>query len=173
MISRAYEKIRDYYGIKTAERSGVPLINHINEGLVVLNMLSASEWTKEAYCLHPMVQNDVDLRKTFSDFMVTKWDHRVIMYVMEYRNVANRGLLGGTIKASPLEPVNTMLIADKCQNRKDFRLYHKDTHPKSVQLEAYFAAWLRELKISEGFYANAVKGMQTAKPPLFAEERVL
>lgn len=160
MMSKAYEKIRDYYGVKVAERSQVPLINHINEGLTVLKMLSASTWTKDAFCLHPIVQNDADLRRNFVSLMSTEWDPRTIMYVMEYRNVANRGLLGGTITTSPIEPVNAMLIADKCQNRKDFRLYHKNSHPKSTQLEAYFTAWLKELGVTEGFYENAVKAMQ-------------
>ena len=53
--------IKNFYGDKTAKRSGVPLINHINEGLIVLDFIKASDIAKKAYCLHPLVQSDKNL----------------------------------------------------------------------------------------------------------------
>ena len=49
-----------------------------------------------------------------------------------------------------------MLIADKIQNKKDFELYHKGSHPRSMELDHYFNNWLKRLNISEAFYAETV-----------------
>lgn len=38
-----------------------------------------------------------------------------------------------------------MVLADKIQNRKDFRLYHKGKHKRSKQLSAYFDIWIEFL----------------------------
>ena len=49
-----------------------------------------------------------------------------------------------------------MLIADKIQNRKDFELYHKETHPRSAELDKYFRNWLQKLNIDESFYQEII-----------------
>jgi len=58
MIDESYELISVLYEGKFAERSQVPYINHIDEGLVILNAINASDYAKAAYCLHPVVQSE-------------------------------------------------------------------------------------------------------------------
>lgn len=159
-----YKQIRLHYGDRKAERSGVPLISHIDEGLIVLDLLGASKRAKQAYCIHPMMQGDSDLAEWFSspDWLERLYapDHNaeVIVLAMEYRSVANEYLSTrqisdiSEIRLSPLSEVNMMLIADKIQNRKDFEKYHKGTHPRSDELDQYFKNWMERLGISEEKY---------------------
>lgn len=155
-----YRLIKNFYGHRTAERSGVPLINHINEGLKILQDIGASDNAAKAYCLHPIVQCDEDLMNIMNDPFV--WENlesaNTLITAMEYRSVANAYLsehykgFDDKIKLSCLKDVNDMLIADKIQNRKDFMKYHYGTHPKSDILSSYFINWLRVLGISEEKY---------------------
>jgi len=165
--SNGYKLIKNHYGDRVAKRSGVPLINHIDEGLDIMMFRGASIEAQEAFCIHPLLQNDSDLAARF---------HQVSAYVctyvfglaLEYRNIANAFLsermdepeiaselytYGPTavaryIKISPLPEVNEMLIADKVQNFKDFQLYHNGTHPRSYQLNNYFNVWAIALGLS-------------------------
>lgn len=58
---------------------------------------------------------------------------------------------------SPFAVVNSALVADKIQNRKDFELYHKKTHPNSSELDSYFKTCLAVLGATEDFYAYLVE----------------
>jgi len=157
-----YNWIEEYYGNKKARRSGVHLINHIDEGLYILGLIGASELAKRAYAAHPLLQSDVDLAKFWqTDKYFESMDRRVLLLATEYRNIANAYLSPmpsrKEIALSPIKEVNDMLIADKIQNRKDFELYHKGTHPKSDRLTEYFAQWLHVLGISEEKYQEVKK----------------
>lgn len=154
--------IEEFYGDRVAKRSGVPLLNHIYEGVTILNYLGASENTIEAFRLHPMFQTDKDLADNHPKMLSMR--RPVVIFLMEYRNIANASLsdivfrdysrdwcpltLRRAIKISPLEEVNQMLIADKIQNYKDFRKYHHGTHPRSDELEFYFRHWHKALDLS-------------------------
>jgi len=59
--SREYIAIQRWYGERTAARSGVPLIRHIDEALVILARIDASDAAARAFCVHPLVQADSDL----------------------------------------------------------------------------------------------------------------
>jgi hypothetical protein len=151
-----YKIISDFYGNQIAKRSGVQLMNHIDEGLYILENIGASEEAKKAYCLHPIVQDDQSL---YLNKDILKYiDYKVIINSIEYRSVANEYLSKRVINSlddirlSPLKDVNDMLIADKIQNRKDFQLYHLRTHDRSEQLDQYFKNWLEKLEVSEDFY---------------------
>lgn len=160
-----YRAIERRYGIKRAERSDVLYMNHIDEGLAVLQWIGATSAAKAAYCLHPIVQTDEDLSLSWNcrgtmgaDRNWTSCNAESILLAMEYRSVANEYLSDRTISSideirlSPIKEVNDMLIADKVQNRKDFELHHEGTHVRSKELARYFRLWLDKLEVSEEQY---------------------
>lgn len=169
-----YQMIVEHYGDRTTKRSLVPLINHIHEGLEILDRLEADLTTKEAYAVHPLFQADDDLRANFTK--IDRLDNMVAAYAMEYRNVANDFLSNQVatgpnawgreetyplkpLRLSPIPAVNNMLIADKVQNRKDFIAFHQPTHPRSRELTFYFEHWLKRLGISEERYQELIDGL--------------
>jgi hypothetical protein len=172
-----YQAIVRYYGNKRTKRSGILLIDHINQGIEILRRIGADEVTMEAYAVHPIFQADADLKANF--FQCAQLNQLVVLYALEYRNIANRSLsdivveswqgwphndtrtllLDRPIVISPLDPVNQMLIADKVQNRKDFLIYHKGSHPRSEMLDFYFNSWLKALDVNEETYLDLVKDL--------------
>ena len=153
---REYQAISEFYGKRKAKRSEAPLMQHIDEGLLILEGLGASERAKRAYCLHPLLQSDEDLAETYERGVGELTDDpAVLALALEYRNIANATLsprLVATvdeIPLSPLDEVNDMLRADKVQNWKDFVRHHKGTHPRSVELERYFKLWHTRLSLSQ------------------------
>lgn len=157
-----YEAIKKFYGERRAERSQVPLINHINEGLTILRARGSDVPAMDAFCLHPLYQADKELAEEGKFNALYQTNAYVVMLAMEYRNTANNYLSHhtmpeGGIKLSPLKQVNEMLVADKVQNRKDFEIYHKGTHHRSDRLTQYFNEWLVALGVSEEQYQEYVK----------------
>jgi len=152
-----YEIIQNYYGSKRATRSNVYYMNHIDEGLAILQWIGASAETKKAYCLHPIFQMDADLSEN-KDLQFSNVSQAIIVRAMEYRSVANDYLSYrhinslNEIRLSPISDVNEMLIADKIQNFKDFQLYHDGRHIRSYELNKYFNDWLYALGISQNLY---------------------
>ena len=53
----ALEIIESYYRNRLSFRTKTPLINHIYEGLEILDALKSDEITKDAFCIHPIIQN--------------------------------------------------------------------------------------------------------------------
>jgi len=155
VATKEYAAIAAYYGTRTAQRSGVPLIQHIDEGLFVLDRIGASDAAKRAYCLHPLLQADAELAVNHQRLAEFTDDTYVVMLAIEYRNIANATLSTREIKAaadialSPIPEVNAMLVADKIQNYKDFILHHRATHPRSDALDRYFRRWLERLGVSK------------------------
>lgn len=149
-----YEIIKNFYGEQRAKRSGVLLMNHIEEGLAILDALKASDDVKSAFCIHPIVQN---LEDGWEELPVST---NVMYLANQYRLYANAYLCKPEndyiecfsqlpehfVSKGLYEPMDSdvalMLYADKVQNRKDFRLYHKGVHERSGQLEAYFDIWI-------------------------------
>jgi hypothetical protein len=148
-----YAAIRAYYGERMARRSRVPLMQHIDEGLAILDAIEASTLAQRAFCVHPLVQDNITAAATIADVEVRT-------LAVEYARVANTALStrvlasAAEIELSPLEDVNAMLVADKVQNRKDFIAHHRDTHPRSAELDRYFRLWLERLGISETRYVE-------------------
>jgi hypothetical protein len=95
--SRYYQEVADFYRGRTAERSGVPLIQHIDEGLTIIDRAGGSVGTMQAYCLHPLFQSDQVLASS-GVALINKWHStgfpsaNVMMLVMEYRQQANAWL---------------------------------------------------------------------------------
>lgn len=153
---KAYQIIKSFYGTQTTKRSQVPLINHINEGLKILDKIGASETVKSAYCLHPILQSDEAFLSNKS-FDFEEVSSEAIILTMEYRRVANSYLSKNQkedfVGFSCLE-VKQMLIADKIQNYKDFLCYHHGTHPRSEVLYEYFQNWFVLLDIDYTKWEN-------------------
>ncbi len=146
-MRKAYQIISNYYGDTTTKRSGVKLINHIDEGIEILLSIGADSDTIDAYCLHPILQSDEEFNKNFTmDF--TGVSTSAIILAVEYRRVANSYLSTGKIEdfvGFTNDKIKQMLYADKVQNEKDFALYHEKTHPRSKELRQYFGNWLNKL----------------------------
>lgn len=164
-----YKLIEQYYGNRTAKRSGVPLMNHINEGDYVLWSVESSIASRKAFFLHPLIQNDEDMQANISIFKNTDIDPYALHLALEYRNIANQYLSHrkifsiDEIALSPLEEVNYMLLADKVQNYKDFILYHRGTHPRSDELTEYFENWLARMNVRE--YEKWFNMLKYISPP--------
>lgn len=148
--SREYKSIRLYYGFNIATRSGVSLMNHIDEGLVILDILGASYAAKLAFCIHPIIQGNLNIKCTDNKY--------VLELANEYKVKANSYLCKPeTDYIQTIEQVHLvvcgmskdcadMLMADKMQNKKDFLIYHQHSHPRSPQLERYFNLWIEYLE---------------------------
>jgi len=149
-----YSFISEWYGDTVASRSGVPYMNHIDEGIIILNAIGASDDAIKAYCVHPIFQTPGALRGIFNSTDLNNIEPRVIMLAMEYRNKANSYLCRPQTDNYVLEDlpymvmleVTHMLIADKVQNYKDFLLYHQD-HERFEQLDNYFNMWFEHLEV--------------------------
>jgi hypothetical protein len=159
-----YVAIAAFYEGQFAKRSGIPYLNHIDEGLIILDEIGASETAKRAFCLHPLAQGDAELA-IFNPSAASTRD--VLVAVMEYRNVANRYLSFHhdqpfrEPRLSPLADVNDMLIADKVQNRKDFENHPALPVNKRIRLAAYFEKWLFALGVSDDRFvelSNLIEG---------------
>lgn len=154
-----YKLIQEFYGDHCAERSGVPLMQHIDEGLAILDTIGASDSAKRGYCLHPLIQ-DYEIYKLNIKRLRTdpKLSAVTLHRAKEYREYANSYLCKPETDSWTLETmakrigyiptdVYHMLIADKRQNFKDFMRYHFGTHERSLELTRYFNNWLEYLGV--------------------------
>ncbi|MBL8018670.1 MAG: hypothetical protein JNM27_03315 [Leptospirales bacterium] len=152
-----YKAVRSFYGDRTAKRTKLPYINHIDEALLILEWRGASELTMRAYCLHPLFQGDADLSLSWQRDL-SEFDPHALVLAMEYRSIANGYLSRDVISAvseirlSPLAEVNEMLVADKIQNRKDFELHFHGPNERISELQNYFSNWLQRLDVDESTY---------------------
>jgi hypothetical protein len=159
--TKEYQAIYNEYFGRKAERSKVPLINHIHEGLVVMQLRGATEDAQRAFCIHPLLQTDKALGVTLGKLWRVSSKTSVVALAMEYRWRANNWLSDKVINdqgkitlvdeptAGDFTEVKEMLIADKVQNYKDFLMYHVDTHPRRRELDLYFRTWHKHLGLSE------------------------
>lgn len=171
-MSPAWHAISNFYGSRRAQRSGVLLLNHIYEGLVVLDAIGSTQAAKDAFCLHPLFQADDDLVANLP--RAGEFSPHVMLLVMEYRARANEALsdrvimlrgsspawVGKPATPGPLAEVRDMLIADKVQNYADFLKYHSDTHPRAKELDFYFKHWLQVLGVSLDRFATLTTRMR-------------
>lgn len=149
-----YQAIQRHYYGRRQHRSGVPYMEHIREGLFILGEIGASPRAARAFCLHPIVQSDVDLSVHWAS--MSAFDGHIVALAMEYRRVANAYLsfheAGRArrrihdIELGPLPEVRHMLIADKVQNYKDF-LHFQDRYSNAKTLDRYFSKWLERLGV--------------------------
>ncbi len=164
----ALEAIEHFYGRKRAERSRVPLINHIHEGCAIIDALCYTWFTcrkhecdilKAAFCIHPIIQPDVHRPEMWKP-LVEHLPPRVVELAVNYSRCANAYLctpdndwvsatadVHAKVKPhSPTRDTYVLLMADKLQNKKDFMRYRYGRHDRSDQLHFYFELWLKYLR---------------------------
>lgn len=155
-----YKRISDFYKDKHAKRSGVAYIDHIDQGTILADHLGYSLAVKQAFCLHPMFQADQALEWAYKQDWIYEIDPYVMMLTIEYRKTANGYVWANRslkqkdpadLTLSPIPAVNEMLVMDKVQNRKDFELYHLDSHEQSEQLHQYFKTWTEALGVADQY----------------------
>ena len=162
LVSRTYKD-------RTEARSGLPLMNHIDEGFRILEAIGANDAAMRAYFIHPLVQDDESLKKFFygeeriENMYGADWNGEILLLAMEYRSVANAFLSDMTIlgvdqiRLSPLKEVNDMLIASKVLDRKNFENLKNISRDCFDILDKYFKLWLERLGISERQYQKLCK----------------
>jgi hypothetical protein len=161
MLSWEYQTIAAHYEQRTAARSGVLLLQHIDHGLKILRARNASAIAQRAFCLHPLLQSDEDFVRHHVAIQAVAAPE-IYSLAIEYRRVANAALSDRKltspeqIELSANADVNEMLVADKVQNRNDFQRYHAGRHPRSEILALYFELWLQRLGITATQYAQLV-----------------
>jgi len=181
----AYRAVERFYESRQAERSGLFLMNHVDEGVAILRQYGLNNVEDKevlsAFMLHPLVQRDEDLAFNWERlrprpryqhdggyvYHETPQDLEALMLALEYRNIANQFL-------SPMEhhpgyenhekialshpSVSFMLLADKVQNYKDFLAHHKESHHRARFLDRYFKQWFRRLDLSlDDYHALAAR----------------
>ena len=157
--SEAYNIIQHHYKDKRAERSGVPLIYHIDEGLALLEHLGAAKNVKDAYALHPMIQSTKDFNNNYR-INFSGVNSASLLLAAEYRHIANSYLSTGVkedFAGFTNNDIKLMLIADKVQNYKDFLNYHNGVHSKSKRLNEYFSDWFKLLGVNYNTLAEELK----------------
>ncbi len=178
--------IETIYASRRTRRSKVPHRNHIDEGLMILQALQATQVEAEAFCLHAPAQISYHFgaRPTAASYRLTEPQGPRDTWLLQTRFplAADAVALAWrfAVQAEAFRPnhlndeieppsftidtaVRKLLIADKVQNRKDFERYHRDSHPRAPQLTQYFACWFALLEISEHVYQKML-AMLAQKP---------
>jgi hypothetical protein len=176
--THAYRAVRTHYGERMAQRSGVPLIQHIDDGLVVLQAIGACDDAAEAFCLHPLFQSDEAIGTALEELDLWAFSPKALVLVMEHRRQANAWLpdkvwnngplvsqlrQSGNPAPGPLFEVRHMLIADKVQNCKDFIAHQMGTHPRSAELHHYYLQWLQALHVDQAMFENLCNAIDAAR----------
>jgi hypothetical protein len=170
-----YRIIQQKYQSKVAKRSGLGYMSHIQEGIFIIQLLYGDDQNLvEAYCLHPIFQND----RLLSQLLVENPSElslispQAIVLGMEYRHIANNYTIKNkiknyeSIKIGSLEKVHKMLVADKIQNKKDFMKYMYLKHDRPSYVKAsehglqYFDSWLDRLSVSQKTYMEITEKVE-------------
>lgn len=159
----SFQQISRYYGATTTQRTKLPWINHIVEGVVLVQQLGGRIHAADAFCWHPLIQSDDTFLETLAEmqrYYNLNTSGEVLVNTLGYRDAANRWLRGAVSKDNqpkkhPLNDVNIMLMADKIQNRKDFEANEKLFSVEDASsLHYYFDSWFTTLGITPEIYVD-------------------
>jgi hypothetical protein len=149
MKTDPYRVIQKEWSQKT-DSKGSPYMWHIDMGLAYLISQGASDAVKVAWCIHPLVQDNKDLKRNYKK-MLGCLTNEAVMLVIEYRHQANWFSTHSTLNKAPkknlLSEIILMLKADKLQNAWNLHTYRKD-HKNYKELTAYFNIWFSALNIN-------------------------
>jgi hypothetical protein len=157
-----YEEVSKFYGDRQAERSGLPYMQHIDEGLYILAKLGGTDAAQRAFALHPLIQGRDDYQDSVNKGVLDRaFRHgrresaEAVALAIEYRFIANSYTSrmpeseSYKIVRSPLKQVNLMLKADKIQNYKDALLNVIPKYPEEAErLVKYFNHYMEWFEIS-------------------------
>lgn len=175
--TKGYQIIKEHFAGQIATRSALPYINHIHEGIYILNRCFGwDETTAEAFCVHPIFQDVSDDSHATQARCKSELNHRVTDLASQYAKAANaytskHRLL--EIAAIPLpsdSAVRQMLVADKVQNKKDFvaQVLNPSTANSNSQgnaqlnahLMSYFDRWLDRLGVTPTNFTELATELQ-------------
>jgi len=168
-LNLCFNIIKSFYGERTTMRfPAIPLISHINEGLIILDNIGASNTAMAAFCIHPLLQDDDQNIITMKSGLLNDVPAEVIITAMHYRAVANEHLNIHNQKSAGREypdhawicqqlecypDVRDMLIADKVQNKHSMLKFRtNDSTPNFDYLVRYFNIWLTDLGVDQEMY---------------------
>lgn len=146
-----YKLIYDYYKDRKAKRSGVHLMDHIQDGCRLLMGWGRSELEIRAFCLHPLVQMDVGVSIPYNDayHLAKEYAEKANSYLCtpdtDYVTFSNSSMYVVSRVGPMSEECAWMLLADKVQNRDDFMKHHAFTHERKHELNEYFNLWIKTL----------------------------
>lgn len=152
-MSEAYKIIQEYYKGKFAKRTGLSYMNHIHEGIMILEDIDE----QEAFMLHPIFQDGAE-----KNFDLKNIKKNVITLAKRYAKTANSYLPKDYEKDPPKIPSNIyrLLSIDKVQNYKDFILNkHVFSEEKVEQMKIYFSKWFEALCLSPWYIECIIKAM--------------
>ena len=136
-----YRAISEYYQDRTANRSGVELMNHIDEGLLIIRLLSYYPpfnsqpgyhlYAKRAFALHPIYQSDdINLKTTTTNALVKSKEaeppgsyfgdidaRKIIKQAIDYASVANSYLCRPETDHYTVDDVRLLLKAASVEVR--------------------------------------------------------
>ncbi len=142
-----YNIISAHYGDNTTSH-GVPLMQHINEGIIYLEKMNATPAMIKAWCIHPIVQKDINIDVSFSEgySLAIEYALRANSYLCTPNTdyITNARVLQSIMTPMSSECIK-LLITDKVQNYSDLLIYNRD-HPRAEKLERYFSIWLQYLR---------------------------
>jgi hypothetical protein len=148
----ALEFIQSCFKDRVSKRSREPYMRHITEGLQILDLLGADEFTRVLFCLHPLYQMEKEWEEQKSA-LARIFPMSVHAAGFDYHCTANSCLprTGRQPVLSRWHEVNVALVADKAQNYAAFLRTIAGTHPDADELHRYFRAWISKL---QGFGAS-------------------
>lgn len=154
----AFMAISIVYGDDRSERTNVPYIKHILDGLLILDHLGASKIEMQAWCLHPIFQIK-ELRDRAESINVTLTapigsSVLAAAYADAANSFTSMSAFTGAADRPPVIPsasLHKLLVADKIQNYCEFADSIDNFEPKDVvRLNRYFKLWLEHLGLSTG-----------------------
>lgn len=158
-----YKVIQEVYGERKANRSQVPYMNHIDEGMAIIDHFTeeSDDIAKRAFCLHPIYQVDEFMNIAQQKGLLRNLSKTTKFFASDYGFIANRYLAKHKLQTDhrfisygKSQTLKRMLIADKVQNYKDFVKYHYNSHPNSEHLNNYFISWFYGLADGDFHQAN-------------------
>ncbi len=147
--SPQYKIVQDFFGDQRDERSGVLLMNHIDEGIAVMRALGAPDTAIRAFCLTPLQftsRNDIiiNFHKIFKELngVIDGIDSSNL--ALDYRALVDTN----PVKVSTDNDVNLMLAGAVIQRKKDLLVHNWDHQANPEATRERFDQWIAALGIA-------------------------